>query len=391
MPFSYTIAGQDRVVFTRLKSGCGQSVFIVVGSLFALIGMGLLVFAPADAGMPLSMMRYLFPLFGIIAVVVGIRLPGLQGKSTPDELIFDNINGRVQVNQQQSEIKTAYMYYDEIEGFRLKIKKESSSSSGTRSSGSYYTYHVYLQKKDGGQWELMSMGSERAALGHIETLKQAVRLDVNPVRMPVDSAKSSKYDLKDYGHKLELSWKNPVGLTALFLIGFSIIFLSIFYTIMSTAFDMEDGFPVFFVLIGGFIAVVFLIVIGGNVIRVLKNAKTVYAIAITDSTLDYYEKDSAGRIKKDVRFPLLDIHAISFSFDTQSTLRRVFIYTHEQFKKKNEIESNPKLSIDYIRTMYNFYREIVSLDMQELTSVEALYLENYLQEQIRQRGRVGVS
>jgi hypothetical protein len=389
MPFSYIIAAPDRVVFTRLKSGCGQSIFIIVGTVFTLIGIGLLIFA-TDAELPLSMMRFLFPLFGIIAIVVGVKLPKMQSKSTPDQLIFDNVNGRVQISQEYSDIKTAYIYYDEIEDFKLKIKSESSSSS-TRSSRTYYSYHVYLQKKDGGQWELLRSGSEGAANKDMAALKQAINLKASPVRMLAYTAQSSKYDVRDYGHKVELSWKNPVGLTAFFLIAFSIVFISVFYTIMRTAFDVEDDFPVFFVLVGGFIAAVFLIVIVGNFIKVIKNSKTVYAVAITDSSLDYFEKDNTGRIKKDIRFPLSDIHAISFSFDTQSTLRKLFIYTHEQFKKKSDIDDNPKLSIGYLKSMYDFYKEIVALDMQELTSVEALHVENYLQEQIRQKGQTSVS
>jgi ABC-type multidrug transport system fused ATPase/permease subunit len=390
MPFTYTILNQDRVVFTRLKSGCGSALFIVVGSIFTVTGIGLLIFTD-DPQMPLSMMRLIFPAMGIIAIVVGINFSKLQRKSTPDEIIFDNLNGRVQINQATSDLKTAFIYYDEVSDFTLKIKSERSSSSSTSTTRSSYSYHVYLSKKDGGQWELLVRNTEASAIDDIARLKSAIRLDATPVRESTNIRNSSKYIISDFGHKAELCWKNPVRVAALFIVLFSVFFISTFYTVMATAFQVEDGLPVFFMLIGAFIAVIFLIVIGGNIMRLIRNSKTVYAVVITDSSLDYFEKDNAGRIKKDVRFPLAELHAISFSFDTQDSLRKIFIYTRDQFEKKNQIENKPKFSIEYIKTLYNFYKGLIALDMQELTAVEALCVENYLQEQVRLRGRANVA
>jgi hypothetical protein len=385
MPFSYTIVNNDRIVFTRLKSGCGRAAFIIIGTLFTVIGVGLFMFSD-NPEMPLSMMRILFPIIGLIAILVGINFANLQSKSTPDEIIFDNLKGRVQINQQKSELKTAFIYYDEIADFTMKIKSERTASSGTTTTRSSYSYHIYLSKKDGGQWELLTKNTEASALEEIARLKSAIHLSAMPVRESTNIGYSSKYIISDFGHKTEISWRNPVGFAALLIVLFSIFFIAIFYTILATAFQVEDGFPVFFMVVGGFIAVIFVFVIGGNVVKIIRNSKTVYAVAITNSSLDYFEKDNAGRIRKDVRFPLNELYAISFSFDTQNALRKIFIYTREQFEKKNDIESNPKLSIDYIKKLYNFYTELVALDMQELTAVEALCMENYLQEQIRLKG-----
>ena len=387
MPFSYQITTTDKVIFTRLKSGCSQSAFIIIGSIFLLIGVGLVVFSD-NPQQPLATMRFIVPIFGLIAIVVGIKLPALQQRSTPDELIFDNAHGRVQVNQAQSDIKSAYIYYDEIEDFLIKIKRESTSSSSTRSSRTYYTYHVNLLKKDGGQWELLQRNSEDVARQEIAKLKSAVNLSATPVKVPSTTASTSKYQVTDFGHKTEMSWKNPLGYGPIFLFLFSVLFITIFYTIVSTVFDTEGEMPIFFFIVGGFIASIFVIVIVGNILKMIKNANTFYTVAVTDSSLDYFEKDVAGRIKKDIRFPLRDLHAIAFSFSTDSTLRKIFIYTHEQFAKMKDIETNPKFSLDFLKSMYAFYKDLVGLDLQELTAVEALYVENFLQEQIRQKGRM---
>jgi ABC-type multidrug transport system fused ATPase/permease subunit len=386
MPFSYAINGNETVVFTRLKSGCSQSAFIVIGSIFTIIGLCLLIFS-TDPEPPLSTMRFIVPVFGIVAIIIGVKLPSLQKKQTPDQIIFDNVNGRVEVNQQHSDVKVAFMYYTEIENFQLKIKRDSSSSSSTRSSRSTYTYYVNLLKKDGGQWELLQRNSESTANEEIAKLKTAIDLQKIPVKIPAVNAVTNKFQISDYGHKTDMTWRNPLGYGPLFLFLFSVVFITMFYSIASMALKDED-MSGFFYFVGGFIALVFLFVIVGNVMKMIKNAKTIYTVTVTDSSLDYYEKDSAGRIMKDIRFPLTDLYAIAFSFSTENTLRKIFIYTREQFLKMKELESNPKFSVDYVTSVYSFYKDLVALDMQELTAVEALHVENFLQEQVKAKGRM---
>jgi hypothetical protein len=383
MPFKSTVQS-DNVVFTRLSSGCGSAVFIIIGSIFTLIGGAFLVFTK-NPEMPLAMMRFIFPAFGIVAVLVGIKLPKLQRRSTPDQIIFDNANGRVQVNQEVSDIKTGYIYYDEVRDFVIKAKKVESSSSG-RSSRTYYTYHIYLEKKDGGQWELMRFSTESSAQEELIKLKVLVNFSTVPLRVPSQIHQSQKYRISDVGNKTEISWRNPLGYGPLFMFLFVCVFLSIAYTIFSM---MHGEVDYFFYAVGGFILIVFVFVVGGNILKMVKNAKTVYGVTVSSSSLDYYERDRAGRIMKNIQFPMADLHALSFSFDTDETLRKIYIYTHEQFIKKDVM--TPSFSLEYIREVYNFYKSLVALDLQELTAVEALQVENFLQERIRDIGHTSVA
>jgi hypothetical protein len=48
-------------------------------------------------------------------------------------------------------------------------------------------------------------------------------------------------------------------------------------------------------------------------------------------------------------------------------------------------------SIDSIKEMYNFYTQLVSLDMQDLTAVETLQMENFLQQKIKERGDIEIA
>jgi hypothetical protein len=387
MPFKYTVVDTDKIVFARLQSGCGQVMFISIGSLFTVIGVCLLIFSDSPE-MPLAAMRYLFPVMGLLAVFVGIKLPEIQSKSTPDTITFDNTNGRIEVFQKASGIQSAFMYYDEIEDIIYKAKSHTSSSSSTSSSRTTYTYHVYLVKKDGAQWELLRFNSEQDAVVEIVKLKLLIKLQNPPQRKAINIEQSLKFKINSDSSRAELNWRNSVGMAPLYLLLFSIVFCGVFYAILSSGF-FSDDFPVFAYFVIGFIGIVFLIVVGGNARKMIKNSKTIYAVSISGFSLDYQEKDLAGRIRKEIRFPLADLHAISFSFDTESTYRKIFIYTHEQFTKMHSLKIS--LSFEAIREMYKFYSGLVSLDMQDLTAVEALHIENYIQKEIAERGNAKVA
>lgn|GEM_PF-3280622 len=390
MPFKIAIAEPNRIVFTRRSSGCGRFLFLFAGFVFIVTGIALLIYVD-DAGMPLSVMQYLFPVFGLIAVFAGIQLPALERRNTPDEIIFDNENGRVQIDQQMSDIKRGYIYYDEIEDFRFKVKRtksNSSSRSGT-STRSSYSYHVYLQKKDGGEWELLRRNSEGDAVAEVEKLRGMVTLNAIPRRVEPDMRGSQKFTISDYGNKAEIHWRNRIGYGPVFMIGFCAIFLTIAYAIFQMSREVDGGISVFFYLVGGFIGIIFIFVIGGNILKMIKNSRTVYAVSVSSSTLDYLERDLAGRINKSIQFPMSDLHAISFSFDTDQTMRKIFIYTHDQFRKKQTL--TPSLSLTFIKEMYEFYKSLVSLELQDLTAVEALAVETYLQQRIRDIGNTTVA
>ena len=384
MPFKYSVPDHDRIVFTRLSDGCSRVFFIFAGSIFTVVGMCLLIFT-TDPALPMSVIRWVFPLFGLIAIYAGIALPSIQKKSIPDEIVFDNTNGRIQVSQEASEIKTAYIYYDEIDDITMKVKKQSGSG---KSSRTYYSYHVYLTKRDGGQWELMKLNSQADALFEIGKLKSLIQFSALPVRVPVPSLTSKKYTVRNEFQKTELTWRNKLGYGPWALAGFSILFLSVGYAIIGSGF-IEEDFPVFGMFVMGFIGLIFMIVIGSNAMKMVKNANTEYATAISPFGLEYIERSLAGRINKSVPFVHNDIYAISFSFDSDSALRKIYIYTHEQFQKQRSMTVN--LSLESIRTMYNFYQGLVCLEIQSLTPVEALVLENYLQEQLNEKANTRVA
>lgn len=386
MPFSYNPTNPDKIVFKRLSDGCSRFMFFTIGLIFTIVGGCMLYFMKSNE-MPFVLFKYLLPAFGIGAMYIGIILPKMQRKSTPDEIIFDNLNGRVEINQKESEINTAYIYYDEIQGFDV-IVKSHTNSSGKRTN-THYTYHVQLNKKDGGHWELLKINSELDAQTEITKLTSLIKLSTPPKKVAVCLHPSKKYTITTGYQKVELNWRNKLGAGPLVLGIFSIVFITVLYGIMSTMSSMSAELPLFGIFIGSFIVIVFLIVIIGNAMKMIKNAKTDYAVAITRSYFTYFEKDHSGRIKREDRFPFEELHAIAFSFDTEEAMRKIYIYTKKQYEKKREMK--PSFSIDYITSVFEFQNSLIALDMQSLTAVEALHIENYLQEQIKEIGNAEVA
>src|SRR3712207_4309842 len=126
MPYKYAPGEAGKIVLTRQGAGCGGAIFFAAGLIFFVVGIWMF-YLPSGSEMPLSLLRYVFAGAGIVAMYLGAVLPKITQRRTPDSIVFDNANGRVQVNQTKSEVDTAYIYYDEIEGFIIKLKSRSDS------------------------------------------------------------------------------------------------------------------------------------------------------------------------------------------------------------------------------------------------------------------------
>jgi hypothetical protein len=379
MAYNYTTdATQDKIVFTQPGTGGAQSLFIFLGILFFSIGCGLNLFLES-ADSIVWMMKFLFPLFGVLAIYTGIKLPKMKGKNTPEQIIFDNANGRVEITQQASDIQTGYIYYDEIAGFIIQKREISSDKSGFRG----FIYPIYLNTKAGGQWELLVIDSQEKAEEEIANLSRLVRLDRTPRRVALKMRDSQKYRLSEGLDKTELAWRNKVGFAPVLLALFACVFLAVMYTIGTSVFS-QSSLPIFAYIVFGFIGAVFLFVIGGNAWKMLKNSKTEYVIAITRHSLDYIERGLDGLDRKTTRIAIADLHSVVFSYESNTSLRTIIIYTHEQFLKKDRIGTS--LSMESVKDAFHFHQELLVLDVQDMSPLEALQITQFMNQQVSQKG-----
>jgi hypothetical protein len=233
-----------------------------------------------------------------------------------------------------------------------------------------------MTKKDSGQWELLKRNSKEAANQDVLRLKNLINFNAIPKREDVSLQLSTKYKIYKGYKNAEFTWKNILGSGPYFLGVFATAYLLAAIVIYKITSSM--GIMVYFVF--GFMAIIYTTIVVVTARRMYKHAKTEYSILINETELSYVEKDFLGKSKRIVSVPLSEIHAISFSFDTDISMRKIFIYTHEQFERKKTLK--PSLSIDYYTEMYKLQRELIALDLMNLTAVEALYVETFLQQQI---------
>ena len=345
-------------------------------------------YLPGGSEMPLSLLRYVMAGAGIVMMYLGAVLPKLTQRRTPDSIIFDNANGRVQVNQTKSEVDTAYIYYDEIKGFIIKAKSRSDSRSADPVERTRYSHNIYLVKKDGGEWELLQLWKPEDAEAELAKLRGMITLDAVPVRVPVKLHATSKYAVKKGSDRIELEWRNPVGTAPLSLLLIVAFVGSILYVLMGGFGSDGGGFFIPGVIIGGLVGLVFLWAVIRGSMKVVKDYRTVYSVTITGGSFSYFEKSTDGRERKHVQYALQDIHSIAYSFDTEKTARKLFVYTRGQAKKKEELGNS--FSLSNIAEYWELEKSLTALDMSDLTPVEALAVENLLQEAIREKGNTQV-
>ena len=376
---AYRIISSDphKIVLERVSTALASGLFIGVGSLFLLIGVGLNVFMTTWE-MPFMMFRLLFPAFGLIAIFAGRYLPRQVRESTPEQIIFDHDKGAVVVAMTKTGNEQGYIRYNEIAGYDIDVESRSSSSSTTSGSRTYYRYHVYLRKKDGGEWYLFEYNNRSAAEDMINLLKTQVLAD-RPFKVSEQSKLTSKIEKKEGLDKTIIHWQNKVSFwQPLFLLVFSVIFLSILYSFFSFGKEIEF----FGLVILGFIFSVFLFVMAVTIRKLIKDATTRYAVSVDHANLEYYEfSKSSGQMRNKKTLPLTVVHSINYTFapSKNNPGAGLKILTQEEAERFHQYKEKP---MEVLKDLFTGSNKPIALSITALNPVECLQLENWLQELI---------
>jgi hypothetical protein len=381
---AYRIMASDtnKIVLERESTRLAAGVFVVIGSVFFLIGVGLNVFMNTWE-MPFVIFRLLFPLFGLIAIVAGVYLPKQTRETQPEQITFDHSKGAVVVSMSKMGDQHGYIRYDEIEDFDIYVESRSTSSS-KGPSRTYYRHHVYLKKKDGGEWHLFDYGDRAEADAMIAQLRAQVPSDkqFNVSISPKLSPKIAKQEGLD---RTIIHWQNKVTIWApLFLFVFSVIFLSVLYSFFTFGQEIE----VFGLIVIGFIFFVFLLVMFATVRKFIKDATTRYAVSVDHANLEYYEfAKSSGQMRNKKSLPLKQVHSINYNFipGQNNPAAGLKILTHGESARIQELKEKP---LEALKDLFKSNNQPISLSITALNPVECLQLENWLQELILKKGNV---
>jgi cytochrome c biogenesis protein CcdA len=278
MPYEIAYSGSDKVVLQRRSFKSAMIFIIFIGSVFAIAGLAL-IFLMSNVEPPFSYIRFLFAGMGILVVLLGINYPKMTKVRIPESITFDNRKGLIEIEQDAAVSQKGFIAYKDIDRFDVYEEYHSGSHSGKTQSRSYYTYHVLLRKKDGGEWFLREWRSRPDAEKMIAELSKVIDVNAPSVSIP-KAPLPDKLNREFQGSKTMLSWRNKLGF-APFIFGGVVLFIgTVFYIIGGAVFSqMADMIiPVSFVL--GFIGLIFIGIVFVQVRKMIKNATTTFRISI---------------------------------------------------------------------------------------------------------------
>ena len=330
--------------------------------------------------------RSFFIVFAVVAGVLlpmGFIIPRLRARFEPDAIIFDNENGRVEIVQDKAGTQRAFIRYEEIARFGIREEKQSASGSTTVSSRSSYRFVVHFLKKNGGTWDLLDTMDQSAAQRLFETLRESVKLE-KPSR-PARTELSEKLQPGEPGGESSLRWSNPafgplvVFLCIAGLIGFV---LSFFWSTVTGMFG--DKPDVFFMVVLGFIGFVFVLVIAGNLWKLIRDARTRYGIAVGPRGFRYFEESPSGKLRKERAYKLEEIRGVVFHFLHNKRDSSVYILREEEFEMHRKMQEGAVSFSDALKMLRASLNEL-RLPLGAFNCTERLQIENWIREKIAKR------
>lgn len=377
---SYKISSVDsqKVILGRNSSSVTAGVFITIGSIVLLVGVGFNVFSTTWE-MPFLIFRIVLPAFGLFFALAGLYIPKQVRSTIPEQLTFDHQKGALVVQMDKTKNEYGYIRYDEIAGINIHVEARSSGKS------THYYYHIYVQKIDGGEWFLLEFSSKSKAEQVLQELRAAIPLS-NPYTVQENISLSKQIEKTEGANKTIIHWQNKVSIMApLGIVAFSIVFLGI----LSIVFFIEDEPDVFMLVVAGFIFLVFLLVMTITIKNVIKDAFTRYAVSVDSENLVYYEfNNKNGIMRNNKTIPLSTIEGIVYTFaPTKNTFNPgIKILTSADVIQQKHDKENP---IEALKNLFSGNKPI-TLSIKALNPVECLQLENWLQQLILTKSNVAV-
>jgi hypothetical protein len=383
MPYEINYSGTDKIILQRRSVMGAMILIIMIGSIFTIVGIGV-IYLLKNTEPPFSYMRFLFLIFGILAIVGGINYPKFTKARIPEMIIFDNQKGYIEIEQNSKVSQKGYISYQDIANFDIHEEYHSGSGSSNKYSNSsnrgYYTYHVLLRKRDRGEWYLREWRSRNDAEKMVAEFK-ALKLTAPATNIP-KSELSNKLNKESMGEKTILSWRNKLGASP-FIFTVVVLFVGAFLYMIATLLITKGGdilvVPVYLIL--GFISLIFLGIVFLQTRKMIKNATTTYSISVSRNTIEYAESDNSGNVRSSKIIPLKDAYSIVFSHKSSEKNAPLYIFTKNEADKYAQVKSNP-VNIESIKNIFGMVKDTISLNIEGLNAVECLQVENWLQELI---------
>jgi hypothetical protein len=360
-----------------LKAGNSLWIFIIIFGLVGGIPLGIGLFLLIANGitegegneMPVMLLGMGLIFFSASMLMWASRF------SFPKYFIFNHSKGAVQVKQKSlDEEVVAEIPYESIQGFGLR-KKVSTSSSSSGGSSKSVSYIVSILKKDGSNWDLNSFSKESKAIKLKEILDTQVNL-TSKLSNPISPKVPDEVQLVQSEGNISFLWRNKVSaiyiLVLFILAGFGTIGFGIF---------LMDGPNVAFYVVSGIVSIIASLMI----YKIYTNLTTDYKLTITSDELQIIQNE---KIKKQI--PLMNIASIRFDFGESMSGSQIKILNHEQFDYIKEKMDNKQFEFSDISALISLAKDSITLEIDGLDMVGKIQMEQMLERIIFEKGGVSV-
>lgn len=253
--------------------------------------------------------------------------------------------------------------------------KELEITKGYVKSGKKYRecFYLHIHRKDGEKWLLFESESQDFIKQQHEKLSAVLNLGIETsgIPKPVLSPNlivSNTIDLDAAEWKL-FDWTTIVY-SAIF-----VIVLGLFLAFLGSTNNLYSFFGFIFVLfLGSFLYSLQLLV---------SKIDVLFGISISATDVCFYEKSTVGRMLKSNYVPIPNIESVTNSMKDNMTAKNISLSIHEKDNLSTENLSTFQKIKQKIRGIHHLY-------FSNLTFVESLELERWIQDRIKERSGVEV-
>jgi hypothetical protein len=352
------ISHTEKQTVFESKKGCSKNFILILFSFITLSGMAIHLIYPDFNSMPWAPIKVTCWMMSFFIFIIAFVSSGTLNEQ-PGSYVFDHEKGWVAIHSIANPSVIGYVLYSEILKLDIHIESRKSKNSTT------YYYHGYLEKRDGSKWHFVNSLKKDEVVKVIEDLLPCIKSDL-PTSAPLQDELSNKIEKLGNKEQAVLHWQNKALFRTIQLIIFSIFYLGFISFCLLALFVFPETpagakivVAIFLLFFGGLLGYALITAFRRN----LKNLFRKFALSINATQLEYYEFNKlTGKQKKNVAFPLHAVGAIRYTYVSWENIKKPI-----EVIAKDENEKSVEIYID------------------ALSPVECLQIENWLQQNIREK------
>lgn len=366
------LAHQDdkKIVLKRPRYGCVNLIPLVFGLIVFAIGMFFSIRTFGDE-LQLFFFSSMVAGIGLLGIIMGGALLPWHHKRDPEYILFDHTQGIIEVRMNSK--LAAQIPYSEILGFESYPLKSHDPDYPT-------TWALYLKKKNGSEWELISLPGKESdlltffknALNHAKTSSTFLKTKVPANFKEVSNEAQSL-----------ISWRNRSSPAIMFVLVFTLMFTVVtikgLYDIKSFPL-LLDYIMLPFTFIIASIAMVYV------VYRLFINLTDRNAVLIDQSHFEFFKFSIlSGKQRMKMSVPLTEIAEVVYHYKASYAFSLELISPGELSYIKQHA-TNP---LQQWKEILPKGRKAIKIPIDEISLAEGMIVESWIREKLNKHVKQG--